>query len=265
MQKIWMAWLLMIFSSLLFQASAGISGSTGTSNPDKEDDPESGRFWVSPYAGVMFYGGLEPLPNTGFFSDLPRPSSVLIGIRLSRRVTQSLVLEATVSRSATENVHDLIYEDPDPLEGNPRFARQKLTNSIDPVLRLGGNVLYLLPMKGTIVPHVTAGLGWIHHSARDQVAASIVILLADGTVFADTIGVPESNVRIGSQDWLSLDLGGGLSGDLTQALAIRIDVILHFSRFSQLDVDGPLTGDVFYAGPRWVNDLELATGVIFRF
>lgn len=265
MRKNWIVCLLMIFSGLLSHAVAGDSDSAGTSNRDEAGYPRSDRFWITPYAGVMFFGGLEPLPGTGFFENLPRPSSVLIGIRLSRQITQSLVLEATITRSTTENVHELLYEDPDPLEGNPQFGRQTLRNSIDPVLRLGGNVLYLLPLKGSIVPHISAGLGWVHHAARNQVAASIVTPLTDGTVFADTIGVPGSNIRIGSQDWLSLDLGGGLSGDLTQTLAVRMDVIFHLSKFSQLDVDGPLTGDVYYADPRWVNDLELGTGVIFRF
>jgi len=132
-------------------------------------------------------------------------------------------------------------------------------------LRVGGNMAFMLPVKGRIVPHLTAGLGWVHHSPSDQVAVSVAIPLGDGTVFADTIGVPESSVRVGSQDWLSIDLGGGFSGEMKKILAVRIDAILHVSKFSPLDVEGPLTGDVFYARPQWVTDLELSAGVVFRF
>jgi hypothetical protein len=227
--------------------------------------PGTDGYWLTPYAGVLFYGDIKPLPNTGFLEDLPRPASFLIGIRASKLISRFFVIEASFSRSSTENVHKLLFLDLEPLENNPPFGVQELRNSVNPILRLGGDLLFLLPVKGPIVPHLSTGLGWVHYSPREQVAASVIIPFEDGSVFADTIGVPESNIKIDNQDWLSIDLGGGFSGQISQALALRMDMIFHVSKFSQIDVEGPLTGDVFYARPRWVVDLELSTGVTFRF
>ncbi len=223
------------------------------------------RFFLEPFAGVVFFDGLKPQPNTGFFEDLRRPAGFVFGMRAGIPLSRSFVLEASISRSATENRHQLIYTDPDPLEGNPTYGLQTLRNSVSPVIRVGGGLVYVIPVRGVILPHLLAGLGWTRVSSRKEVEASIVVPLEDGTVFADTIGVPESNVRLPRQNWLSVDLGCGLSGKVTEVLALRLDLIFHFSRFHPLDVEGPLTGDVYYAKSQRVSDLELSSGVIFRF
>ena len=228
--------------------------------------PETDRFLLTPFAGVLFYSSLKPLPNTGVFEDLQRPSSFLVGVRASRFLTRSFAVEFSLSRSSTENVHKLLYYDPEQLEGNPVFGSQTLRNSINPISRLGANILYLPPVRGPIVPHISAGFGWIHHSPRKQVAVSIAFPDTSQVpypVLADTIDVPPLNVKTRDQGWLTIDFGGGLTGRVNQSLAVRVDAILHLSKFSPLDVEGPLTGDVFYASPQWVNDVELSTGLIF--
>jgi hypothetical protein len=220
-------------------------------------------FRITPFAGVLFAGGIEPQADTGFLEDLSRPSSFLVGFRASRPLSRLLAFEFTLSRSRTENLHRLLYNDPEPLEGNPPFGIQTLRNSINPVLRLGGSLLVAAPLQGPVSPHVTIGLGWVRHLPRRQVSAEIAVPLEDGTVFADTIAVPEENVRLSGQGRVSFDLGGGLTARLSTVLSLRLDAILHVSRFSPLDVAGPLTGDVFYAAPQWVSDWEVSTGLVF--
>jgi len=171
----------------------------------------------------------------------------------------------SISRSSTENVHELLYHDQDQPAGNPTFGTQTLRNSVNPIIRLGGDLLYQPPIIGPIAPHLSAGLGWVHYSPRREVAAAVVVPLDDGTVFADTIQVPTENVRIEDQNSLSIDIGVGMSGGITRVLSVRMDLVFHFSKFLPLDVDGPLTGEVFYAESQWVRDLELSTGLVFRF
>jgi hypothetical protein len=222
-----------------------------------------GRIGLAPYAGVIFYGRISPQENTGYLEDLYRPSSFLVGVRLSRPLTRWLAVEATLSKSTTENVHQLLYVDPNPVGDNPPFGSQTLRNTIDPVLRLNGSLLLAVPVGGPITPHISVGLGWIHHSLSRHVSAAITVPLDDGTVFADTIEVPSANLKIADQQGITADMGAGLTGSLSDVLAVRLDAVLHLSRFSPLDVEGPLTGDVFYAASQWVKDFEVSTGLVF--
>jgi hypothetical protein len=221
------------------------------------------NFHVTPFAGALFFDGLKPQPNTGIFDDLHRPSGFLVGVRASRVLNRWLAVEFTLSRSRTENIHQLLFVDPDPPEGNPPFGIQTLRNSINPVLRLGGNVLLTMPLPGPFSPHITTGLGWVRHAPRRQVSAEITVPLEDGSVFSDTISVLDPNVRFSDQGRFSFDVGGGLTADVNPVLAVRLDAILHVSRFSPLDVDGPLTGNVFYADTQWMSDWEVSTGLLF--
>jgi hypothetical protein len=162
-------------------------------------------------------------------------------------------------------VYIIVPPDSIPSDSLLHAGVQTLRNTINPVFRIGGNILLQPIPRGPIVPHFTLGLGWVHYSPRNQVAAVVVGSFKDGSGFIDTTEVTPDSVKLGSQDWLSIDLGGGLSGKVTQVLAVRLDLVMHLSKFSQLDVDGPLTGEVFYGGTQWVTDLELSSGVVFRF
>jgi hypothetical protein len=224
------------------------------------------RFRVTPFAGAVFYGSLDPQPNTGFYGKLSRPSSVLIGLRATAFLTSRLAAELSISRSSTENVHELLYDDLDPPEGDPIFKTQTLQNSIDPILRLGANLLYRPPVKGAIIPHLTAGLGWIHHSPRKGVAVTVEYLDAtqpQHPIVTDTIGLPVSYNKLKNQGWLTVDIGSGIIGKVNEDLRMRVDAVLHMSRFSPLNVEGFLSGDVFNAKPQWVRDLEVSMSLIF--
>ncbi len=261
--------LLLLFVSVM---SPGILSAAGMGELDAYIGRDSTRtaderFLVMPYAGVVFYGNLDPQPNTGFYEGLPRPSSVLIGMRGSMFLTDWLAGELSISRSSTENVHKLLYDDPDLLLRDPPappVGIQTLRNSVSPIVRLGGNLLYRPPLDGAVKPHLTAGLGWVHYSARKEVSAEVAYFEYD-IHRVDTTSVTEDSVRVSGWSSVSIDLGGGLSGRITRVLSARMDVEFHFSKFSPLDVDGPLTGKVFYARSQWVRDLELSAGLVFRF